>query len=315
MPGRPRRLALLAVATLVPSLVLVPGQVSLARLSDAAAATQSLGTDTLDPPTSLAATGGANASLTWSATVDTYASGYELQRGTVSGGPYSVVATVAPRTTVATTDTPPANGTYYYVLRSVFQSWTSADSNQASATVTLGATPTGYKTCTAGSNAADTGGNGNGYEVTPSNACGDDTLSAQDANTNTNTTLSCTNAGKDRHRFWDFGLGVPASVSAVNGIQVRFDEGMNNNGGTNWICIELSWDGGTTWTAPKSQNLTGGSSITTYTLGAVNDTWGRAWTGGNFSNANFRVRVTDVTSQPNKTFLLEYVAVQVTYTP
>ena len=42
---------------------------------------------------------------------------------------------------------------------------------------------------------------------------------------------------------------------------------------------------------------------------------GQTWTGANFWNANFRVRVIDVTSQPNKTFLLVYLAVQVTYTP
>jgi hypothetical protein len=313
MRARHRRLAVLATALV--GLLAAPGQVSLARLTASATVTESVTTDTLDPPTSLAATGGANASLTWSATPDTYATGYELQRATVSGGPYSVIASITPRTTVATTDTPASNGTYYYVLRSVFQSWTSVNSNQASATITLGATPTGYKTCTIGSNAADTGGNGNGYELLPSNACGDDLLFASDVNTNTNTTVSCTNAGKDRHRFWDFSLGVPATVSSVNGIQVRFDEGMNNNGGTNQVCVELSWDGGTTWTTAKSQSLTGGATITTYTLGSTIDTWGRTWTGPNFSNTNFRVRLTDVTSQPNKDFLLEYLAVQVTYTP
>lgn len=306
---------LLAIVALVVLLLLLPGEASLARLTDAASTSQSLATDTLDPPTSLAATGGSSVVLTWTATVDTYASGYDLRRATVSGGPYSVVASISPRTTVTATDTPAGTGTYYYVLRSVFQNWTSADSNEASATVTLGSTSTGYKTCTLTSNAADTGGNGNGYELLPGNACGDDLLSASDVNSNTNTTISCTNAGKDRHRFWDFGLGVPASVTSVNGIQVRVDEGMNNSGGTNWICIELSWDGGSSWTAPKSQSLTGGATITTYAFGAANDTWGRTWTGANFSNANFRVRITDVTSQPNKTFLLEYLAVQVTYTP
>jgi hypothetical protein len=313
MPARRRRLAVLALALV--GLLAAPGQVSLARLTDSATVTENVATDTLDPPTSLAATGGASAALTWTATPDSYATGYELQRATASGGPYAVIASVTPRTTVATTDTPASNGTYYYVLRSVFQSWTSVNSNQASATVTLGATPTGYKTCTIGSNAADTGGNGNGYELLASNACGDDVLVASDVNTNTNTTISCSNPGKDRHRFWDFTLGVPATVTSVNGIQVRLDEGMNNNGGTNQVCVELSWDGGTTWTSAKIQALTGGALITTYTLGSTSDTWGRTWTGANFSNASFRVRLTDVTSQPNKDFLLEYLAVQVTYTP
>jgi hypothetical protein len=297
------------------TLLVAPGPVTLARLTDTTAVTLAASTDTLDPPTSLGATGGANAALTWIATTDTYASGYDLQRATVSGGPYTVIASITPRTTVAATDVPPVNGTYYYVLRSAFQNWTSVDSNQASATVTLGQTATGFKGCTTTSNAADTGGNGNGYESAPGNACGDDALVATDANSGTNNTISCTNAGKDRHRFWDFGLGVPGTVSSVSGIQVRADVGMNNNGGTNQVCIELSWDAGSTWTTSKSQTLTGGATITTYTLGSTSDTWGRTWTGGNFSNANFRVRITDVTSQPNKNFLLEFLAVQVTYTP
>ena len=313
--SRRRRPTLLAVVVLVPALLGISAATSLARLTDTASSSGSISTDTLDPPTTLAAVGGANAGLTWVATTDTYASGYELQRATVSGGPYAVVSTITPRTLVASTDIPPANGTYYYVLRSVFQNWHSVDSNQASASVTLGATPTGFKTCTLTSNAADTGGQGNGYELLALNACGDDLLNATDVNSGSNNTVSCTNAGKDRHRFWDFGLGVPATPSTIDGIEVRLDEGMNNNGGTNHVCVELSWNGGTSWTTPKVQSLTGGSVITTYTVGATNDLWGRTWTGADFSNATFRVRLTDVTSQPNKSFVLEYLAVQVTYTP
>lgn len=313
MNGR-RRGGIAATLVLLPALLGVSAGVSLARLTDSATTTASFTTDTLNPPTSLAATGGGSAALTWVATVDAYASGYELQRATVSGGPYAVVASVTPRTVTATADTPPASGTYYYVLRSVFQNWRSVDSNQAAATVTIGSTPTGYKTCTAASNAADTGGDNDGYETTPANACGDDAATASDASSGTNATISCTNAGKDRHRFWDFGLGVPATVTSIDGIQVRLDEGMNNNGGTTQVCIELSWNGGATWTTPKSQAL-GATAITTYTLGSATDTWGRAWSAGDFTNANFRLRVVDVTSQPNKTFLLEYLAVQVSYTP
>jgi hypothetical protein len=313
MSDRRRRLALVAIV--LAALSAPPASLSLPRRTDASTAPRSVATDRLDPPTSLLATGGSIASFAWTPTIDAYATGYELQRATVSGGPYAVVSSVTPRTAVTAIDTPPANGTYYYVLRSVFQNWTSVNSNQVSAAIVLGPTPTGFKGCTAGSNAPDTGGNGNGYESLPNNACADDTAVATDANSNTNTTVSCTNAGKDRHRFWDFSLGVPATATSITGIQVRFDVGMNNNGGTNNLCVELSWDGGTTWTAPKVQGLTGGSSITTYTVGGVTDTWGRTWTPANLSNASFRVRLTDVTSQPNKSFLLEYLAVQATYTP
>jgi len=315
MTRRHRLLTLGLALALAPAIVGAAPARSLARLTDAATSTQAISTDTLDPPTALSATGGASVSLAWTPTVDAYATGYEIHRASVSGGPYSLITTVTPRSASSATDAPSSSGTWYYVLRSYFQNWRSVNSNQASAVVTLPTTATGYKGCTGGSNAADTGGNNDGYELLPANACGDDLVFATDANSGTNTTISCVDAGKDRHRFWDFGLGVPASVSAVNGIQVRTDMGMNNNGGTNQVCIQLSWDAGATWTAAKSASLTGGAAITTYTLGATNDNWGRTWLGSELSNANFRVRVIDVTSQPNKLFLLEYLAVQVTYTP
>jgi hypothetical protein len=309
-----RRLGLAVAVVLVPILLGSTAGVSLARLTDPATTTLAVSTDTLDPPTSLAATGGTTASLTWTATIDTYATGYDLQRGTVSGGPYSVVASITPRTTVATTDSPASNGTYYYVLRSVFQNWTSVDSNQASATITSGSAPTGFKTCTTSSNAADTGGDGDGYESLAANACVVDGSIATDANTGTNLSLVCTDAGKDRHRFWDFSLGVPGSASAIGGIQVRTDVGLNNNSGTNQICAQLSWDGGTTWTAAKSVGVAN-VGVTTYALGATNDTWGRTWAGSEFSNANFRVRLIDASDRTSKDFRLDGLAVQVTYTP
>jgi hypothetical protein len=309
-----RRLGLAAVILLVPTMLGASAEPSLARLTDAAASTKAISTDTLDPPTGLAATGGTTAALSWTATTDAYATGYEVQRATVSGGPYSVVSTVTPRTVTSTTDAPSVSGTYYYVLRSSFQSWTSVNSNQASAIISLTTTSTGFKACTTASNAVDTGGDGNGYETSPINACATDGSIATDASTGTNTTISCTDAGKDRHRFWDFGLGVPATVSSVGGIQVRADVGLNNNAGTNQLCVELSWDSGSSWTAAKSVAVPN-VGVTTYNLGAANDTWGRTWLGSEFSNANFRVRVIDVSDRTTKDFHLDGLAVQVTYTP
>ena len=58
-----------------------------------------------------------------------------------------------------------------------------------------------------------------------------------------------------------------------------------------------------------------GAAEATYSFGGAADTWGKAWTAGEFSNANFRVRFTDATNQPNKDYLLDYVSVDVTYTP
>ena len=90
--------------------------------------------DVLDPPTALGATGGPTASLTWTATPDTYASGHRVLRGTASGGPYTQIAQITPRTTTTFIDSPSA-GTYYYVARAYFQNWESVNSNETSAVV------------------------------------------------------------------------------------------------------------------------------------------------------------------------------------
>ena len=306
-----RRLALpaLVAAVLVTG---VTAQRTLARLTDQDSSAASFATDIFAPPTGLAATGGLGVNLTWTPTVDAYASGYEVYRTTTSGSGYALVATVTPGSASSTTDSP-GIGLFYYVLRSSFQNWRSVNSNETSATVALGPTATGFKMCAG--QAPDTGGNGNGYETNPANACADDGVNAADVNTGSSGhSATCANAANDRHRFRDFSLGLPGSVALVSGIQVRADVGMNNNGGTSRLCVELSWNGGTSWTAAKFVTLSG-SAVAQYNVGGILDTWGRVWTASDFSNANFRVRLTDATTQPNKDYLLDYVAVQVSYTP
>lgn len=58
--------------------------------------------------------------------------------------------------------------------------------------------------------------------------------------------------------------------------------------------MDLSWDGGTTWTSEKTVTLT--NRETTYTLGSPTDDWSstRTWGTGDFTNANFRARVRDI---------------------
>ena len=300
--------------TLVVAALLVGASapLTLARLTDLDASSQSISTDTLAPPTSVAAIGGVNASLTWTPSVDSYTAGYDIWRGTSSGGPYGLVGSVTPGTASSATDAPGA-GVFYYMLRSSFQNWRSVNSNQTSATISFGPPTTGFKGC--GSGIADTGGDGDGYETTVANACVDDSVVATDAGTGTGgRSTACANAANDRHRFGDFSLGLPGTVTAVLGIELRADVGLNNNGGTSNLCAELSWDGGTSWTAPKVASLTS-SAQTTYLLGGPADPWGHVWTAAELTNANLIVRLTDATGQPNKDYRLDYLAVQVTYTP
>jgi hypothetical protein len=292
-------------------------RLSLALATDSAPATAAVTTDTLLPPTGLSATGGLTASLAWTATTKTWATGYHIYRATASAGPYSLVGSVTPRTTLSYADSP-SGGTYYYKVRAYFQSWESVDAGPASAVVQA---QTGYKPCVGASNAADTTGAGdnNGYQTSPARACVDDSLFANDGSSGSGGSQSCgtgavPDATKDRHQFWGYALGLPASVTSIDGIQLRADLALNNATGTTNLCAQLSWDGGTTWTSHKSQAIAAAAE-TTYVFGSAADGWGRTWTVGQLNTTNFRVRIIDASTLTSKQFQLDYLAVQVTYTP
>ena len=300
-------------------LLLAPATTSLARLTDAAAADGSLTADTLAPPTALTATGGSSVLLGWTPTVDTYATGYRVFRGAATGGPYTAIGTVTPGSASTMMDTP-TSGTWYYLLRATYQGWSSVRSNEASATV-VASVQTAFAPCAAASTAADSSGAGDndGYESNPGRACVDDESYATDAGSGTGGDGSCGTGAtpdprKDRHRFWGFAIGLPGSVSSIDGITVRADVGMNNNGGTTNVCVQLSWDGGTSWTTMQSRGVPT-TGLTTVTFGASADTWGRSWTPGELAPASFRVRVIDAASQTTKQFRLDYLAVSIAYTP
>lgn len=95
-------------------------------------------TDTLQPPTGLGASPGVNPgeiALSWTASASAYAGGYDIYRSTTPGCCYALVTSVGGGATTSFTDTGlTSSTTYYYVLQTSYQSWTSANSTEASAT-------------------------------------------------------------------------------------------------------------------------------------------------------------------------------------
>ena len=69
------------------------------------------------------------------------------------------------------------------------------------------------------------------------------------------------------------------------------------------VDVDLSWDGGESYTSAQSATLTTTEQI--ITVGDSEDTWGRAWSDDEFSNANFRVRISDQNYQDYYNFNLE----------
>jgi len=104
-------------------------------------------------------------------------------------------------------------------------------------------------------------------------------------------------------------------TAAIQGIEVQLRASADKSSpGAPQICVQLSSDGGITWTTAKS-TATLTTANTTYTLGAPTDLWGGTWTSASLSNTNFRVRVIDVSSNNTRDFFLDYIAVNVTYQP
>ncbi len=257
--------------------------------------------DTLDPPTGLTAAGSPTSiQLDWTASADTYATGYKIMRSTTGGGPYTEIASVTPVSTATYTDgTVVTDTTYFYVLNTYHQNWLSANGNEASAFAgTCTAGTTGFVSPTA--QAADTGGDGDGFELNPTNAFADDASYASNINN-----------GGDRHRFYDYAFSIPGACS-VRGIEVRLDWWLDSISGASDISVELSWDGGTTWTAAKTDDVETTTEHSS-TLGSSVDRWARTWTPADFSDANFRVRLTSNSSSGQRDFFLDWVPVNVHY--
>ncbi len=262
-------------------------------------------TDTLDPPSAVVAADGATITITWTATPDAYAAGHRVLRSGSSGGPYSQIAQVTPRTTTSYIDAP-ASGTYYYVVRAFVQNWESSNSNEDAGTVTSGCTAgdTGFQSPSA--EAADVGspinGADDGFELNPTSAFADDAAFASDINS----------AG-DRHRYFNYGRSLPGGC-LIAGIEVQVDWWLDKTAGPNSLSVDLSWDGGTSWTAAQTDTIETTTEHTTI-LGGVADTWGRTWALADFTDANFRLRVHGNTTNEARDYFLDWVTVKVHYAP
>ena len=177
----------------------------------------------------------------------------------------------------------------------------------------VGSASTGYLSPSAQAAVITSAGDNNGYQTNPANAFANDSLFAVDTNSGSGSGSSCTAVGKDKHNFYNYNFNLPGTA-VVQGIRVRLDARADGTGGSPRICVQISWDGGSTWTTAK-QTSTLNTTEATYTLGSTSDNWGRTWNVGNFSNASFRVRVINVASNTNRDFSLDYLAVNLTYQP
>jgi hypothetical protein len=175
------------------------------------------------------------------------------------------------------------------------------------------ASSTGYKSAASQAAVTSSSGDNNGFQTSAANMLVDDGLFAVDTNSGTSTSTSCAATQKDRHVLSNFGFSIPAG-STIQGIEVKLNSKVDSTSGSPRFCVELSWNGGASWTTAITSG-TLSTAETMYIVGGVSNTWGRTWTNTDFDNANFRVRLVMVASNTSRDFSLDWVGVQVRYTP
>ncbi len=147
----------------------------------------------------------------------------------------------------------------------------------------------------------------------PSSTGSVDTDWTNAANAYTSNNLDARTSGNADKQDWsNFNLGLPTG-STITGIQVDI-EGRNagDEGGVG-VDIELSWDGGATWTSSGYGAAWPDEGSDAYkTFGGAVDTWGRAWTETDFSDTNFSVKLKKKGSNED-TFEVDHIRAKVFY--
>jgi thermitase len=241
--------------------------------------------------------------------------------GAAGGATATPTATRTPTPTATATRTPTPTAVPGSPTPTHTPTQTPAATNTATASpspiATSTATPTGipslgFRACS--TSVPGHGGDGNGFEISAVAACADGGDYARDMNSGTSyAAYNCTSSAKDRHILANFGHSIPAG-STVQGIEVRLDVSTESTGNGPFVCVELSWNGGQSWTAAKQTPILG-TTQQALIIGSTSDTWGRTWVPANFGNSNFLVRLTMVAGSSQRDFFLDYVAVNVTYAP
>ena len=88
-------------------------------------------------------------------------------------------------------------------------------------------------------------------------------------------------------RYGNFGYVLGGSTT-IDGIEVAVE---GNRSSTRTLAVELSWDGGASWTSAQTVTFTSVDDATVL-VGGTADTWGRTWAPAEFNNGSFLVRAT-----------------------
>jgi hypothetical protein len=106
--------------------------------------------------------------------------------------------------------------------------------------------------------------------------------------------------------YSNFSFSIPTGAT-INGIEVSLEASTTGR----QIDVELSGDGGAHWTSSITSTTI--STESTTSVGGISNTWGKTWIISNFTNTNFKVRLT--ARSGGSTYYLDQLLIRVTYTP
>ena len=184
-----------------------------------------------------------------------------------------------------------------------------------------------YNTITSNSN---NNNNNTGFDPEGGVVSGGSWSSASNAATQNSsyTTASANNAAQQWNTFGlqSGGGAIPNDATLViEGLEVQLNRVFIGGSGTSTNCYvktEVSWNAGSTWSTAQNTSALNTTNTTVKTLGSNSSTasWGgHTWAYSDFSNSNFRVRLTWLNGAGNascastRTVSLDQLLVRVTY--
>jgi len=113
--------------------------------------------------------------------------------------------------------------------------------------------------------------------------------------------------------YYNFNFPDLSDAQSIDGIEVAIEHHYEVSGITCGITVELSWNGGTSWTSQKYNGHTSQTTDHITYFGGATDKWGRTWSPSELTNANFRIKVRKHYSD-GRYLYVDHIQVKVFYT-
>lgn len=151
-----------------------------------------------------------------------------------------------------------------------------------------------------------------GYQSPSANENNVGVISPGNAYASDNSTADFDSADDERVDYYNFGFSIPTG-SQIDGIEVSVEAASFLSGTPAQFELTPRYNGRAS--AANTQNTGNfGTTDSTLTVGGASDLWGRTWTVGDFSDANFSIRVQENAASGTVLMELDHIQVKVYYT-